>query len=249
MKRSGRRNRAVAVVAAIAAVGGGGALIAGCGGSGGSSSSGSSTTTQSAATATATGLPPSLKAAESAAEDVMDLALKGDRAKVVTRANDLAAAAQGEASAAALAGGVSKQTVDAFKTRAAEVAKLAPNAPLVDVGLAASRTFELAPDLFRPFSNQVPVDIIALDYLDFEAKLQATAGNSANVTSTADKLVTKWDSLRGQVQARDAAAAAKYDQHVATLAKLARGPDLKAVAGEAQHGLDLVDVLEKAFTR
>lgn len=243
-----RRRKLIAVAATIAAVGGGGAVLAGCGSSGGSSSKAPTQTTTSATTVTAAGVPASLKAAESAAEDVMDFALKGDRAKVVARARDLATAAQGEASSAALAGGVSQQTVDEFKARAAQVAKLAPNAPLVDVGLAANRAFELAPDLFRPFENQVPVDIIALDYLDFEAKLQATAGSTANVKSTVDKLVTTWDGLRAQVQARDAAAAAKYDQHVATLTKLAGGTDLKAVATEAQTGLDLVDVLEKAFT-
>jgi hypothetical protein len=194
-------------------------------------------------------IPRALRAAESAAEDTIDLALAGRRDRVVQTAGTLKAAADGPAGAALRAAGVSGREITEFRARADTVARLAPRARLLEVALASNRAFGLMAGFFARYKSRVPPAVTTLDYLDFEAKLQATADHSAALGSAVTSLDRAWAGLRPDVvEAGGARVAARFDAHVARMRRLAAegGP---AAAREAQHGLDLVDELEAVYRR
>ena len=135
---------------------------------------------------------------------------------------------------------------DELKARAARVAKLAPEAPLVDVALASNQVFALVPALFARYDTPVPAAVTKLDYLDFEAKLESRAKDKAKLQKAVDDLGAEWAALRPEVD--DARAAARYDAHVQAIARLADNANPQETQREAQHGLDLVDELEESFS-
>ena len=91
----------------------------------------------------------------------------------------------------------------------------------------------------------MPASVTELDYLDFEAKLESRAHDTAKLRQAVDRLGAKWDSVRPQVS--DARAAASFDAHVKAITALADNADPARTQREAQHGLDLVDELEQSF--
>jgi hypothetical protein len=177
-------------------------------------------------------VPAPLRTVESASEDIIDLALAGKRAEVVSKAGKLDAAAKGLGS-------------EELRTRAARVATLAPSASLLDVALASNRVFALVPGFFARYETSVPASVTELDYLDFEAKLESRAHDTAKLRQAVDQLGATWHSLRSQVN--DARAAARFDAHVKAITALADNAHPAQTQREAQHGLDLVDELEGAF--
>lgn len=230
------------------------ALIAGCGGESESAEPSPPattpvTTTQSSGVGANRGpVPASLRSAESAVEDLIDEALAGGREKVVANANDLAAVATGPLPAALHRAGVAPPAISDFQRRAAEVKRLAPQAPLIDVALASNHVFELLPDFFGRFKVEVPVDVTRLDYLDFEAKLESKAGDAAKLGGAVRGLAGVWTRLRPRViQAGGAKAAADYDAHLTAMTGLSDNAHAEATQQEAQHGLDLVDDIERVF--
>jgi len=231
------------------------ALLGGCGGGD------DAPTTPTRATATANApaapiaaahrgpIPPALRTAESAAEDTIDLALAGRRQRVVAKAHALRAVADGPAAPALRAAGVSEAQIAEFRTRAREVAQLAPAADLLRVALASNRAFGLIAGFFAHFDSRIPPQVSALDHLDFEAKLQATAGHRAALRAAATDLEQTWAALRpGVVDAGGARVARRFDAHVARLLALSAAGGRPA-AREAQRGLDLVDEIEAVYQR
>jgi hypothetical protein len=210
-------------------------------------------TTQTATTTVSPGnrgpIPAALRTAESDAEDTIDLALAGNRARAVEKAHDLRAVADGAAARALRSAGVSGGEIAEFRVRARTVARLAPSAGLLDVALASNRAFELMSGFFARYDSPIPPTVTALDHLDYEAKLEARAGNVAAIGSAVKELGRTWASLRPDViKAGGEHVAARFDAHVARLERLAArgGP---AVAREAQRGLDLVDEIEAVYRR
>ncbi len=230
------------VAAGVLATTTAGALaVAGCGGG---NSPPSSTNTAAAAN----GIPDSLRTVEGGAEDTTDFALAGERAQAVDAANALNDAAQGQAAKDLAAAGVSSAQISELQARAAEVAKLAPIAEPIEVALAANRAFKLVPGFFAVYSDPVPADVIQLDYLDFEAKLEALAGDRTKAADAVGQLDRTWSSLRSQVVAAGGdVAAASFDTHVAEMRELLHTASDTQLADEAQHGLDLVDRIEVVY--
>ena len=238
-----------------------GALAGGCGGAADSGRTAASATTATTTAATATTVAPTttaassangpipraLRAAESDAEDTIDLALAGRRARVVAKAEALRAVADGAAGAALRSAGVSGAEIAEFRARAAEVARLAPAASLIDVALASNRAFALMPAFFAHYDSPIPPAVTSLDHLDFEAKLQARAGHVAAIHPAVAQLERTWASLRPDVVAAGGKrVATRFDAHVARMEQLAaRGG--RAAAREAQRGLDLVDEIEAVY--
>jgi hypothetical protein len=253
------------VVAAMAAT-----LVAACGESGERTGASTAANTSAAGGRTVPAgaarhgpIPRALRTAESAAEDTIDLALAGKRAKVVAKANALKAVADGPAEAALRAAGVSDGQIAEFRARADEVAKLAPKADLLRVAMASNRAFGLMPEFFALYDSPVPAAVTALDYLDFEAKLQAEAGAAAALRSAVTRLDRSVAALRSAVTRLDrtwlklrpdvvrsggARVAARFDAHVQRMERLAAAGN-RAAGKEAQHGLDLVDELEAVYDR
>jgi hypothetical protein len=235
-----RDGRCVALAIFVAA-----AFVAGCGDDSKDNTTASTSEAAAAAASKNGPIPASLRTVESASEDIIDLALAGERAEVVRKARALRKAAAGPAAADLAKAGVTPDRLRVLKARAARVAKLAPQAPLLDVALASNQAFALVPNYFARYESPIPSDVTLLDYLDFEAKLESKAGDVAKLQRAIVGLQSTWKSVKPQVE--DSEAAANFDAHVKAITKLATNADPDKTQREAQHGLDLVDELEQSF--
>jgi hypothetical protein len=192
-------------------------------------------------------VPAGLVATESTAEDIVDLALAGNRREVVARAGELVAGARGEAAELRRAG-VPSATVAALQKRAGRVAQAGRAGPMIAAALAANAVSGMMPDLYAHFAGHVPPRVYTLDYLDREAQLRSLARQAKLVAAAVGALTMTWARLQPAVIAAGGARqAAAYRAHVAALRRLA--PSAAAVRSEAVRGLALVDELEQVFAR
>ena len=232
------RTGALIATLALLAVGG----MVGCGG--GESEEGEGPEASSEST-----IPSSLRAVESGAEDTIDLILAGDRQQAVEAAKGLDEAAHGEAASDLASAGVPAATIDQLRSRAADAAAIAEEGEPVAVALAANRVLALVPGFFTAYSDPVPPDVLRLDYLDFELKLEALAGNRPKAAAAGRSLEQTWNGLRGQVvDAGGESEAQSFSDHVDSVESLLMGGSDQELADEAQHGLDLVDELERVYS-
>lgn len=217
------------------------AVAPGCGGS-----SESKTTAQT----TVQPVPRSLSKAESSAEDAIDYALAGKRARVVTKARELRRVAEGAAGAALRGAAVPEDRVASFRDRARHLEDLAPRAELLRVSIAANQVSALMPEFYARYADPVPPEVLKLDYLDREAKLRSLAGDRAAVKGAVRQLSTTWAKLRQRViKAGGGKVAASYTRHVNAIRRLAASSEESALQKEASTGLDLVDELEGVFRK
>jgi hypothetical protein len=194
-------------------------------------------------------VPSSLKALESSAEDLVDVALAGNRQEVVAGASELSTLANGQALTSLSRAGVPRALIGGLKERSGVVRRLAAKGAFVRVALAANAVSGLMAQLYGHFRDRVPPSVLTLDYLDREAQLRSLMGGRNGVATVVKRLEPTWTPLRRQVIAAGGTKqAAAYDKHVAAMKRLVVGP-LGRVRGEALHGLALVDELEGVFTR
>lgn len=194
-------------------------------------------------------IPESLRTAESASEDIIDLALQHKRGEVVARAKVLKAVADGAAANDLRRAGVPAAEIVEFQRRAAVVARMAADAPLLDVALASNAAFELVPSFFERYDNPVPATVMRLDYLDFAAKLQSLDGETRALEATVRSLERTWKGLRPDVvSAGGESVAPVFDKHVDAMRALVANRQPAKTQREAQHGLDLVDKLERVYS-
>lgn len=197
-------------------------------------------------------IPASLRTVESGAEDTTDFVLAGERAKAVKSANALDDAAQGQAAKDLADADVPAAQIDELKVRAAELKRIVAHDKPIRVALAANRAFELVPDFFAAYTDRVPAQVSRLDYLEFEAKLRALAGDRGRVADAVSGLRVAWKELRKKVRrVRPGGVAAKdhFDGHVRRMRDLVEADaSLERIGREAQAGLDLVDEIEAVYT-
>jgi hypothetical protein len=204
---------------------------------------------ESATTASREPVPASLRTAESASEDIIDLALQHDRAGVVARAKVLNAVAGGPAATALRTSGAPAAEIVEFQRRAAAVARVAADAPLLDVALASNAAFELVPAFFARYDDPVPATVLKLDYLDFAAKLRSLHGDGRALAAAVGSLERTWGQLRPDVVAAGGEKVApRFDAHVAAMRALVANRQPAQTQKEAQHGLDLVDKVESVYS-
>jgi hypothetical protein len=193
-------------------------------------------------------IPASLRTAESASEDIIDLALQHKRVAVVARAKVLKAVADGPAARALRRSGAPAAEIVEFQHRAAVVARMAAGAPLLDVALASDAAFELVPAFFERYRDRVPATVTTLDYLDFTAKLQSLKANARALEAAVGVLERTWGRLRPHVVAAGGERVVpKFDAHVRAMRKLVANRRPARTQREAQRGLDLVDELERVY--
>ena len=227
------------VVAAAALVLGGASGLAACGGD----------SQEPAKPASKDAVPASLRTAESASEDIIDLALQHDRAGVVARAKVLTAVADGPAATALRRSGAPAAEIVEFQRRAAAVARVSADAPLLDVALASNAAFELVPAFFARYDDPVPATVLKLDYLDFAAKLRSLQGDERALGAAVRSLERTWGRLRPHVVAAGGEKVAPlFDAHVGAMRALAANRQPAKTQKEAQHGLDLVDEVESVYS-
>jgi hypothetical protein len=242
-----RRNLASIIFAALAL--GLAANAFGCGGSNESDKTTSTKETEKTTTqATQEPVPRSLNTVESAAEDTIDFAHAGNRAKVVATARKLRRAAAGPASADLRKAGVPADTITALQDRARLVSSLARTADFLRLSLGANQVSALMPELFAHYATTIPPAVQRLDYVDREAQLRSRAGDETSVGAAVEDLSSTWTALRPDViKAGGAKVAARFSRHVAAMRRLAKGSNAAALQKEAAIGLELVDRLEDAF--
>ncbi len=197
----------------------------------------------------ATPVPSTLTALESSAEDLVDVALAGNRQGVVAGATELSTLANGPAATSLSRAGVPHVLIGRLKQRAGAVRRLAATGAFVRVALAANAVSGLMAQLYGHFRDRVPPSVLTLDYLDREAQLRSLVGERKGVANAVERLEPTWAPLRRKVIASGGKKeAAAFDKHVAAMKRLVAGP-LGGVRAEALHGLVLVDQLEGVFTR
>jgi hypothetical protein len=233
-----RRPLVVVVLVAASALG---IVTAGCG-----DSEPAKTSTRS----TASPVPASLGHAESSAEDIVDFARAGNRAKVVAAARELQRTAEGPVAADLRKADVPADIISSFQVRARLVDSIADREPFLRVSLAANQVSGVMPDLYARYSDPVPPGVLQLDYLDREAQLRSLAEDQASVRDAVLKLSSTWAKLRPQViEAGAKEAAADFTRHVGAMRRHAAGSNARALQKEASTGLELVDDLEGVFRR
>jgi hypothetical protein len=194
-------------------------------------------------------IPASLRTVESASEDIIDLALGGDRAGVIAKAKVLRAVADGSAASTLRAAGAPAAEIVEFQRRAAAVARASTRAPLLDVALASNAAFGMVPAFFARYDDPVPADVTTLDHLDFAAKLQSLKGDGGALAAAVRSLKRTWGRLRPSlVAAGGAKVAVAFDEHVDAMRALVANRQPAKTEREAQHGLDLVDELESVYS-
>ena len=194
-------------------------------------------------------VPAGLTALESNAEDIVDVALAHDRARVIAMARTLRTSAGGATARVLLDAGAAPADVADLRTRAATVARISDKAPSTTVALAANAVSGVVAKLYARFADPVPVAVRRLDYLDREAQLRSLAGQRKAVPPVVARLTATWLSLRPVVIAHGGkSVAAAYGRHVAAMRRLAQKPD-GAFRSEAVNGLNIVDELEGVFSR
>jgi hypothetical protein len=230
--------RTRAVVIAVALV-----TIAGCG-----DSNGGKTASTAATHATKQRVPSILTTVESGAEDTIDFANAGKRAKVVATARKLRRAAEGAAAATLREAGVPEDRIAALRDRARAVDELSARAGFLRISLGANQVSALMPELYARYSDPVPPGVLELDYVDREAQLRSRAGDDEAVAKAVDELSVTWAKLRPQVVAAGGdTATSDFSRHVRTMQRLAARSNRAALQKEARAGLELVDVLEDVF--
>jgi hypothetical protein len=194
-------------------------------------------------------VPASLTALESNAEDIVDVALAHDRARVIAMAGALKASAGSATGRVLLGAGAVPADIAALRTRAALVARISRAAPYTSVALAANAVSELVVALYAHFADPVPVAVRRLDYLDREAQLRSLAGQRKAVAPIVARLAKTWAPLRPAViDHHGQAVAAAYGRHVVAMQRLADAPG-GPFRSEAVNGLNIVDELETVFSR
>jgi hypothetical protein len=192
-------------------------------------------------------VPAALSSIEGTAEDSYDKALAGDLAAVATDAASIDAAWQGFRAQAG-ADGATSTMLAATDAAVATMVTAAAGSDGMAAARAANGVSAAMPDLFALYQPAVPPALLALDYLGRELVLDAREADFGGAVAHLADLQATWQSARSLiVDAGGAAAAASYDQSVASLQA-----DIDAASGatleiEAQTGLDLVDTMEQLF--
>jgi hypothetical protein len=194
-------------------------------------------------------VPASLTALESSAEDLVDVALAHERARVIVMAGELSSRSGAAATSALSKAGATPADVSALRARVALVARLSHRAPFTSIAIAANEVSGVVAGLYAHFADPVPVAVRRLDYLDREAQLRSLAGQRSSVPPVVARLAATWVPLRHSViEHGGQTVAAAYARHVAAMGRLARSPG-GAFRSEAVNGLNLVDELETVFSR
>ena len=194
-------------------------------------------------------VPASLTALESNAEDLVDVALAHDRARVIAMAGTLSSSSGSAAAKALRSAGATPADIAALKARAAAVARLSHTGPFTSIALAANAVSAVVAGLYGRYSDPVPVAVRRLDYLDREAQLRSLAGQGKAVPAVVARLAATWKPLRQSVVDHGGGTVAgAYGRHVAAMNRLAQTPG-GAFRSEAVNGLNIVDELESVFLR
>ena len=222
--------------------------IGACGGSSGGPTSTDSTTEQHTK-GRKPHVPASLGRVESGAEDAIDLARAGERAKLIGTSRALARTATTRAAADLRNAGVPAGAIAELAARAGLLKSIAPRAEFTRAALAANGISALMPEFYARYRDPVPPEVLMLDYLDREAELRSLAGGAAVVPSVVARLTATWSALRPRViDAGGRRVAARFTHHVTSMRRFRRGPP-RALQREAAAGLELVDALERQFRR
>lgn len=156
--------------------------------------------------------------------------------------------AEVQAAAAGLKGILSQESDSGLRTRLDEIAAARKADNRADLAIAAVEGYRVLVSAVSA-SAKVPTAVNLLDYAGFryDADLKSTPARWDDMTQAVAFGREQWASISQQVT--DAALNARMETALADMATAATGRDAAVAAAAAQRELELVDDLEKFFSR
>jgi len=193
-------------------------------------------------------VPLDLSDIESKAEDAFDLALTGDVAAVRTHAVELSTRWDAYR-AQATSDGVPSSAMSALDTAITQLTSVASGSPSVqELAQAANAVSEPMPAFYDIYDPAVPSQVLALDYLGREVRLDAMAGDFARADMDVNEIDSLWQGLRAQVAAAGGGSeASSFDASIATERSAIESSDAQELDNAAIDQLELVDRVETVF--
>jgi hypothetical protein len=193
-------------------------------------------------------IPPALATVESAAETGFDAALAANRAQMATAAN-LASNAWADYSKRAAADGV---PTDAIASTTAAIAALATlvtsNAPTLEIARAFNAVSAPMARIYAVYKPPVPENLLDMDYLGRELRLDARAADLQHATTNLDALTNQWTAFRSRVVAAGGTTQAlQMDGSLAQARAAIVASDAAALEQAAVAQAEAVDAIEALF--
>ena len=180
--------------------------------------------------------------AASAAEDMVDFALAGERARVETKLNEL------RSQLPQLQQALGEKAATEIERRTGEIESALGRDQLVEAALLANETFRTIVEARGPVGG-VPLEVSLLDYSGFRLKALASAGQPdwSAVAGAAQESGGWWQQLIGRIQDKGLRDLMNTLQE--GLSQAVTEKNAAQLAFAAQMQLDAVDLLEKAFAK
>lgn len=180
--------------------------------------------------------------AASVAEDMIDFALAGERARVETKLSEL------RSQLPQLRQALGEKAATEIERRTGEIESALGRDQLVEAALLANETFRTIVEARGPVGG-VPLGVSLLDYSGFRLKALASAAQPdwKAVTAAARESGGFWQQLIGRIQDKGLRDLMNTLQE--GLSQAVAEKNAAQVAFAAQVQLDAVDLLEKAFAK
>lgn len=193
-------------------------------------------------------IPPQLATVETAAETGFDAALVADRAKIASAA-DQASSNWADYSKRAAADGVPANAIASTTTAIAALAALvASNAPTLAIARAFNAVSAPMARIYAVYKPPVPENLLDMDYLGRELRLDARAPDLPRATANLDALTSQWTAFRSRVTGVGGAAqAAQVDASLTQARAAITAGDVAALDRAAVAEAEAVDAVEALF--
>ena len=193
-------------------------------------------------------IPPELATVEAAAETGYDAALAADRARITAAAN-LANSGWADYSRRATTDGAPAVALAATTAALAQLSTLvsANAAPLV-IARAFNAVSAPMARIYAVYKPPVPENLLDMDYLGRELRLEGRAADLPRATTNLDILTSQWTAFRGRVVAVGGTSQAVQMDSTLTRARSAiAANDLAALETAAIAQAEAVDAVEALF--
>jgi hypothetical protein len=120
----------------------------------------------------------------------------------------------------------------------------------LSMGRASNAVTQPMAELFEIYHPAIPGNVITLDYLGRELRLDALAGDFTRAKTDLDSCKARFEEIRADLlKTPDASLAARMDSDLAAIAAAQAAKNAANLTAAALLELETVDKLESAFTR
>ncbi len=206
-----------------------------------------SSTSSSGSTGAAGVVPDPLQTMEEAAEDIIDMA-PGGKWDTIAKDTTAIAGAWTTYQPQAAAAGASQTTQDALSTALTRLQTASAAKNPQDTMQAANDLSAAVIEMFALYNPTIPAAVGQLDVLERQVVLDVAADDYTAAAATLARAQAVWESVKASVLSHDGMkVAAQFEESLAAQAAAIQAKDKRAVATEANNGLELVDGLETLY--